>query len=90
MKLISFNSTVHHTVLDTETHITEEISQYAFSAVPKNIPIYLRKFPNESFVHASGRTLVHAEYSYRNGSLNTKHQQLNKKSAVTALNTVLV
>jgi hypothetical protein len=35
----------------------------------------------------SGRTLVRAEYGYPNGI--SKHQQLKKKSAATALNTLL-
>jgi hypothetical protein len=44
-------------------------------------------FPIESLAHDSGRTLVCAEYGYPNGI--SKYQQLKKKSAATALNTML-
>jgi hypothetical protein len=40
----------------------------------------------ESLVHDSGRILVCAEYGYRR---DLQYQQLKKKSAATALNTVL-
>jgi hypothetical protein len=43
-------------------------------------------FPIENLAHDSGRTLIHAEYGYL---VISKHQQLKKKSTVTALNTVL-
>jgi hypothetical protein len=41
----------------------------------------------ESLAHDSGHTFVRAEYGYQQGS--PKHQQLKKKSAATALNSVL-
>jgi hypothetical protein len=49
--------------------------------------MYSRTFQIESLAHDSGRTLVCAEYGLSEGI--SKYQQLKKKSAATALNTVL-
>jgi hypothetical protein len=44
-----------------------------------------KAIPVECLAHYSGRTLVNAEYGYP----IFKHQQLQKKSAATAINTAL-